>query len=77
MANIAFTVLGLRTSWAGFGGRVRMLREYLDTLPSDKIVIFSDADDVLLLPACSSTDILDVFLSHAPHPILFLPEKVK
>ncbi|KAJ3080828.1 hypothetical protein HK102_002781 [Quaeritorhiza haematococci] len=115
MVGMKLTVLGLHTRWRGFGGRIRVLREYLRTLPQvrlftdicygdvafpgdfnekrtniiltyynppftqhqtaqNKIVIFSDSDDVAFLPTCSVSRIANTFRSHHT-PILFMSER--
>ncbi|CAI5471610.1 unnamed protein product [Closterium sp. Yama58-4] len=73
MNGIQLAVLGLNETWQGLGGRVRYYREYLRTLPKDRIVIVTDADDVLLLPnrqLCGPDLLIKAFLS-LNAPIVF------
>jgi hypothetical protein len=43
----------------GWGYRVRLFHNYLVTLPRNQTVILSDGDDLLLMPGCTSTDLLN------------------
>lgn len=61
--NIPLTILGYGTIWRGFHQRVRRLHDYLLRLPVDRIVVYSDADDVAFAPGCSKQDLLNQFLS--------------
>ncbi|GJP57025.1 hypothetical protein CLOM_g16065 [Closterium sp. NIES-68] len=66
LVGVPFAVLGLNETWKGLGGRVRYYREYMTTLPRDRIVIVTDADDVLLLPnreLCGPDQLIKAFLS--------------
>ncbi|KAI8923810.1 hypothetical protein BC831DRAFT_469343 [Entophlyctis helioformis] len=72
--GIPFTILGMHTSWQGFGGRIHALAQYLKTVPDDRIVIFTDGDDVLPLPTCSASAIAATFLAQDT-PILFMAER--
>ncbi|GJP52100.1 hypothetical protein CLOM_g11202 [Closterium sp. NIES-68] len=66
LVGVPLAVLGLNETWKGLGGRVRYYREYLRTLPGDRIVIVTDADDVLLLPnreLCGPDQLVKAFLS--------------
>ncbi|RKP02503.1 hypothetical protein CXG81DRAFT_24876 [Caulochytrium protostelioides] len=74
-AGISFKTIGYKHSWPGWGGRVRMLGEHLATMPDDDIVIFSDADDVLLIPGWNATRFINRFKALAS-PVVFMAEKV-
>jgi len=45
--NYNLTVLGFGEKWKGFNWRLKLMREYLQSLPSDDIVCFVDGYDVL------------------------------
>ncbi|CAI5481078.1 unnamed protein product [Closterium sp. Yama58-4] len=76
VAGIPLAVVGLKTMWRGFGGRLRIFRDYLHSLPADRVVIVSDADDVFVLPAqhCRPVDIIHKFLDLGS-PMVFGSEK--
>ncbi|GJP49720.1 hypothetical protein CLOM_g8898 [Closterium sp. NIES-68] len=76
VAGIPLAVVGLNTMWRGFGGRLRIFRDYLHSLPADRIVIVSDADDAFILPAqhCRPVDIIQKFLDLGS-PMVFGAEK--
>lgn len=46
-------LLGFEHEWKGFGWRIRMIMEYLETLPKDEIFMMVDAYDVVLLQNAS------------------------
>ncbi|KAJ3331938.1 hypothetical protein HDU76_001767 [Blyttiomyces sp. JEL0837] len=62
-SGIPFTVLGLGQTWRGFGNRMRLYHDYLLRVPSDRLVILSDAEDVLLVPRCTAKELLEGFWS--------------
>ncbi|CAI7902067.1 unnamed protein product [Closterium sp. NIES-54] len=73
LVGVPFAILGLNETWKGLGGRVRYYREYLRTLPRDRIVIVTDADDVLFLPnreLCGPNQLVKAFLS-VNAPVVF------
>ena len=72
-AGIPLTVLGYHKGWVGWGHRMRMLHDYLLTVPDDRLIIFTDATDVILAPACSAADILSAY-KDADVPVLFSGE---
>ena len=76
LMGITLKVVGLKTWWMGFGGRLRMLHEVLQSLPLDRLVFTSDADDVILLPSphCEISQIFDKF-STVGKPVLFGAER--
>jgi len=44
-----FTLLGENDIWEGWPTRMKAYRQYLNTLPEDKVVVLSDARDVVCL----------------------------
>ncbi|KAI8924843.1 hypothetical protein BC831DRAFT_463411 [Entophlyctis helioformis] len=59
-AGIPLAVLGLGTLWKGrWGLRVRALHDFLVSLPDDKLIVWSDADDVLPVPSITVEGILE------------------
>lgn len=71
--TIKFTVIGLHTKWRGFGGRINAIRKYLEHVPEDKIVIVTDAEDVIPLPNTPIKPLVDRFLK-LETPTLFMSE---
>ncbi|KAL2913836.1 hypothetical protein HK105_206715 [Polyrhizophydium stewartii] len=69
-----FTILGMHTMWTGFGGRIHTLAQYLKTVPDDRIVIFTDGDDVVPLPTCSAAHMAGVF-RRQDTAVLFMAER--
>ncbi|CAI5519030.1 unnamed protein product [Closterium sp. Naga37s-1] len=65
MAAIPFAVVGVGVPWRGQGGRMRTIRDYLRSLPPDRIVISTDADDAFLMPGphCRPENLVEAFLS--------------
>lgn len=47
--NIHLKVLGWGLPWTGFGTRVNWIRDFLETLPPEDVVLLIDAYDVILL----------------------------
>ncbi|KAJ3252836.1 Multifunctional procollagen lysine hydroxylase and glycosyltransferase LH3 [Boothiomyces macroporosus] len=57
--GIKLTVLGLGTVWKQhWGSRLRMLHNYLLHVDPEKIIVWSDADDVLLAPGFDEKEIV-------------------
>ncbi|KAJ3268887.1 hypothetical protein HDV01_002115 [Terramyces sp. JEL0728] len=57
--GIEFTVLGLGTLWRQhWGSRLRILHNYLLNVDTDRVIIWSDADDVLLAPGFDENEIV-------------------
>jgi procollagen-lysine,2-oxoglutarate 5-dioxygenase len=73
-AGIKWTLLGYHTQWHGFGKRLVALMRYLEYVPADKIIMFTDGTDVIVLPTCTVNDIVETFKSMRT-PILFMAEK--
>lgn len=71
MLGISLLIVGLQEPWMGWGGRIRIVKEVIQSLPADRLVLMSDADDVILLPtsACSVPNILARFRS-VERPVL-------
>lgn len=46
--TIDFVVLGWGEKWAGFGWKLKLIKNYLDGLPADETVLVIDAFDVLI-----------------------------
>lgn len=65
MAGVQLSIVGMGLTWRGFGGRIRRIRDYLRSLPPDRIVLSTDADDVTLMPGdrCGAGKLLEAFLS--------------
>jgi len=59
--NIQFTILGYELLWRGYSQRVRSLHDYLLHLPKDRIVVYTDAEDVAIAPGCTAQDIIDQY----------------
>ncbi|KAI8905559.1 hypothetical protein EDD86DRAFT_193922 [Gorgonomyces haynaldii] len=60
--GIPFHVLGLGTHWKKiWGDRVRRFHDYLTMVDPEKIIVWSDADDVLLMPSATIQDLLDAY----------------
>eukprot|EP00271_Cylindrocystis_brebissonii_P002908 TRINITY_DN13663_c0_g3_i1.p1 TRINITY_DN13663_c0_g3~~TRINITY_DN13663_c0_g3_i1.p1 ORF type:complete len:285 (+),score=28.21 TRINITY_DN13663_c0_g3_i1:96-857(+) len=74
--DIPLKIVGLHDWWMGWGGRMRMIREVIQSLPADRLVFSSDADDVLLLPSppCSASRIIRTFATVGA-PVLFAAER--
>ena len=47
--NISLNILGLGTKWKGFQTKIVLMRDYMETLNDDEIVVFIDAYDVIFL----------------------------
>ncbi|TPX30529.1 hypothetical protein SmJEL517_g05917 [Synchytrium microbalum] len=75
-AGMRFRVFGINTRWRGFGVRIRLAGSYARLQPHNKLLIVSDADDVVLLPTphCSSAHITSRFINTST-PILFMAER--
>ena len=77
--NLELTVLGLGQKWQGFSWKYKLISEYIEDLPLDEIVIFTDAFDVIVLNNTNNliqtrflefeTDIV-VSVSNIKNPIL-------
>eukprot|EP00842_Homolaphlyctis_polyrhiza_P006312 jgi/Hompol1/6682/HPOL_005046-RA len=74
LTGIKFTILGMHTRWTGFGGRIHALAQYLKTVPNDRIVIFTDGDDVIPLPRCTAQGIAETFREQNTS-VLFMAER--
>jgi len=61
--------LGMGEEWMGFGWRIKKLRDFLETLSSDTIVICVDAFDVV--PLAKSVEDLKTAYAHFKKPIVF------
>jgi hypothetical protein len=59
--NIELTILGWGQKWGGFGWKLKVVRDYLKTLPADDIVLVIDAFDTLII--CDTDEILAKFKS--------------
>lgn len=70
--GLPLTVLGSGVPWTGSSLKLRLLRDRLDDLPEDRIVLFVDAYDSLLLP--SRRRIVEKFLEFEK-PIVVSAEK--
>jgi len=60
-ANINLKILGLGKPYFGNGTKFIRMRSYLDTLPDDDIVLFTDAFDTMVIQ--SKEELLKTFLS--------------
>ncbi|KAJ3395819.1 Procollagen-lysine,2-oxoglutarate 5-dioxygenase 2 [Lobulomyces angularis] len=60
-AGIKLTILGSGVPFLGWGYRVRVIREYLLTLPKDRIIISTDASDVILSPDAKNIDFINAY----------------
>jgi hypothetical protein len=47
--NHEFVTLGWEQKWRGFGWRFKLMKEYLQSLPSNELICFIDGYDVILL----------------------------
>ena len=56
--SIKTTVLGYGSFFCGWGQRVRELHDYLITVPDERIIVWSDGNDVLMLPGASRNEII-------------------
>ncbi|KAJ3205614.1 hypothetical protein HDU82_005078 [Entophlyctis luteolus] len=62
-AGIKLTILGMQTGWRGWGQRIRAYHDYLSLSDNpSRVVVLSDGDDVILVPGCSGSDILEGYL---------------
>ncbi|KAJ1559623.1 hypothetical protein HK405_009924 [Cladochytrium tenue] len=66
-AGIPLTVLGLHTSWRGWGQRLRAYHDHAAGVLArdgdyDRLLIFTDGEDVVLSPACSASDLVERWL---------------
>jgi len=54
-SGVPLVALGLGTVWKWrWGARMRMLHDFLVTVPDRQLVVFSDSADVIPVPAASS-----------------------
>eukprot|EP00842_Homolaphlyctis_polyrhiza_P005020 jgi/Hompol1/5519/HPOL_004503-RA len=71
------TVLGLGTLWRSrWGYRIRVFHDYLLTVPDNRIVIWTDADDVLLAPHTTIDSLLTQYhqlVRQRNGPTVFFP----
>ena len=72
-AGIPFTVLGRGMGWIGWSYRMRLFHDYLLTVPDDRLVLFTDAEDVILAPSCAASDIISGYRAFDT-PIIFSGE---
>lgn len=68
-----FEILGMDTEWRGFGTKIILLREYLQTLEGYTHFIFTDAYDTLFLEPVSSLEYK--YSLHYRDKIVFSAEK--
>lgn len=47
--NVKLQLLGFGEKWRGFGWRWTLIKEYLETLPEDDVVVVTDAFDTIVL----------------------------
>ncbi|KAJ3085479.1 Procollagen-lysine,2-oxoglutarate 5-dioxygenase 2, partial [Quaeritorhiza haematococci] len=73
--GIPLTVIGHGKGWRGWGLRLRRIHDYLVSVPDQRIVILTDADDVFLSPGCSARDLVTTFTTDFSTPIVFGAEK--
>ena len=59
--NIDLITLGLGQKWSGFTMKINLIKEYLNSLPDNDVVVISDAYDVILLQDAKT--ILEKFYS--------------
>ncbi|KAJ3367216.1 hypothetical protein HDU91_001584 [Kappamyces sp. JEL0680] len=75
--GIQLTVYGYNVPWKRrWGMRMRILHDHLVGLDPSKLVVFSDTDDVLLLPAFSARQIIQAYetlVASAKGPLVFFP----
>ncbi|KAJ1338912.1 hypothetical protein BSLG_006547 [Batrachochytrium salamandrivorans] len=61
-ANIPLAVLGLGIPWkARWGLRVRTFHDYLLSQPEDRLILWSDADDVIITPETTIDKIMQQY----------------
>ena len=58
--NYDLIVLGYGEKWKGFGWRVKLILEYIKTLPKNEIIVMVDAYDVIILR--DSNELKDFFI---------------
>ncbi|KAJ3331833.1 hypothetical protein HDU76_002081 [Blyttiomyces sp. JEL0837] len=62
-SQIPLTTLGMGQGWRGWGQRLRSYHDYLTTLPDHRLVILTDAEDVIVSPVgCDGDDVVRRFL---------------
>eukprot|EP00842_Homolaphlyctis_polyrhiza_P005019 jgi/Hompol1/5518/HPOL_004502-RA len=73
--GIPLTVLGVGHRWRRqWGMRMRSLHDYLSTVPPERLIIWSDADDVMFLPGFTIDDLVSRFhklVSSRNGPLIF------
>ncbi|KAJ3116753.1 hypothetical protein HDU96_008884 [Phlyctochytrium bullatum] len=74
--KIPFTLLGKGQGWRGWGQRIRIYHNYLSLLPANRLVILSDAEDVIMAPGVSAEELILRFKERtsAVSPILVSAE---
>ncbi|KAH6590026.1 hypothetical protein BASA50_009728 [Batrachochytrium salamandrivorans] len=75
--GIPMTVLGLGTVWRSrWGERIRALHDYLLKVPNDRIIVFSDADDVIIAPFATIESLMTDYrqlVNSRGGPTIFFP----
>nr|KAJ3419712.1 Multifunctional procollagen lysine hydroxylase and glycosyltransferase LH3 [Polyrhizophydium stewartii] len=74
------TVLGLGTVWRSrWGQRIRILHDYLTHVPDERIIVWSDADDVVVAPHTTIDSLVEVYrdmVRRRGGPTIFFPAEV-
>ncbi|KAL2916277.1 hypothetical protein HK105_204033 [Polyrhizophydium stewartii] len=74
--DIPLTVFGIGHRWRRqWGLRMRVLHDYLATIPAERLIIWSDADDVMLMPGVDIDHIIAAFntlVRQRAGPLVFL-----
>ncbi|KAJ3143145.1 hypothetical protein HK100_008264 [Physocladia obscura] len=82
LKGIKFTILGMEVEWLGWAQRVRTYYDHLISLDPNALVVITDADDVLMVPGCAASDLVDGYFrrggdgSSMTSPILFGAERL-
>jgi hypothetical protein len=79
-SGIPFTFLGIGHRWRRhWGMRMRVYHDYLKTIPADRLVVISDADDVLFVPGYKPSELIRAFKSLVASrdgPLVFFPAEL-
>ncbi|KAJ8325932.1 hypothetical protein BDV3_003792 [Batrachochytrium dendrobatidis] len=63
-AGIPLAVLGYGSKWkARWGLRIRILHDYLLTQPEDRLIVWSDSDDVIITPGTTVSELISRYNS--------------